>query len=222
MSHFFALVITNAQNGHAERSVETLLAPFNENITVPEYDRTCHCIGETAKERADKLMQAELGTWDEAKDKFKAEYPLPPNASWEERIKLEPLWRRLYMKPRYSRRDELLAGMDDKQAPTPDCDQCHGQGTYRSTYNPDSQWDWYSIGGRWNDVVGGNQAPVAWFLDNDQFPFAIVTPDGKWHQKGNMRWFGMVSDEKDNWPEEARRIMNEHQSLTGIVCDLHI
>lgn len=27
---------------------------------------------------------------------------------------------------------------------------CGGTGTYRSTYNPQSKWDWWVIGGRWN------------------------------------------------------------------------
>jgi hypothetical protein len=30
----------------------------------------------------------------------------------------------------------------------PKCGECKGTGIYKSTYNPNSKWDWYSIGGR--------------------------------------------------------------------------
>lgn len=35
---------------------------------------------------------------------------------------------------------------------------CGGTGTYRSTYNPDSQWDWWVIGGRWNGWLAPPEA----------------------------------------------------------------
>jgi len=28
-------------------------------------------------------------------------------------------------------------------------------------------------------------------------PFAVVTPDGQWHEKGRMGWFGLVANEKE-------------------------
>lgn len=35
-----------------------------------------------------------------------------------------------------------------------------------------------------------NTAPVSEILENKIVPFAIVTPDGEWHERGNMGWWG--------------------------------
>lgn len=57
---------------------------------------------------------------------------------------------------------------------------------YLCTYNPDSHWDWWQIGGRWDrEMQGKNVLPVAdW--DGSFQPFALVTDDGEWHQKARM------------------------------------
>ena len=74
------------------------------------------------------------------------------------------------------------------------------------TYNPNSKWDWYSIGGRWGgflplkelDSEGNhlttNEALVEeidWeYLLNEQFPpFCYVDENGEWFEKGEMGWF---------------------------------
>lgn len=31
---------------------------------------------------------------------------------------------------------------------------------------------------------------------------AVITPDGKWHENGEMGWFGIVSNEKKDWNEK--------------------
>lgn len=116
------------------------------------------------------------------------------------------------------------------QQPNPNCDSCHGTGEYETTYNPKSTWDWWVIGGRWDGEMAGierkskdngfnfgdehhqrqnNSVPVAELADRaeagDVFQFyAIVTPDGKWNQRGKMGWWGMSSDEM---PKEAWRQM---------------
>ena len=38
------------------------------------------------------------------------------------------------------------------------CDNCHGTGKYKTTHNQDGLFDWYEIGGRWADLVGGTHA----------------------------------------------------------------
>lgn len=71
-----------------------------------------------------------------------------------------------------------------------------------STYNPESKWDWYSVGGRWGGFLhykdadpGFEETNVAYIheLDMDylleHLPFCFVTEDGKWIEK---RRNGMV------------------------------
>jgi len=55
-------------------------------------------------------------------------------------------------------------------------------------------------------------------------PYALVK-DGKWHQKGQMGWWGMSSDEKDqgDWNEEVSRLYDDLPPDTQItLVDCHI
>jgi hypothetical protein len=198
MSHFLVGVIVTPDS-NVEQAVERLLAPFNENIEVPEYQRPCSCIGR------------------------------------------------------------------DKESPDPDCEECHGSGTHPSQYNPDSKWDWYQIGGRWDGVIcklppldvdpvrdaqaefaesmaTGNMS--AWLAktqaiheqlsqasrnvcpvkDWDRDLHAVVTPDGVWHQCAEMGWWGMTRDEKNKevWERELKDIQEKHidQLIVGVDCHI--
>ena len=112
-----------------------------------------------------------------------------------------------------------------------------------STYNPDSRWDWYSIGGRWSgflctkekdnegNPIRVNQAPfkdIDWdyMLDNNVTPFCFVTEDGEWVEKGEMGWWGMVSNETPNesWKETFKRYVDniEDADCLVTVIDFHI
>lgn len=95
-----------------------------------------------------------------------------------------------------------------------------------STYNPDSQWDWWVIGGRWaGEWVLKAGAARALEPERSSFgftdesrdsrrtdaarksqieaesitpSFAFIDLDGEWRDKGYMGWFGMVSGETDD------------------------
>lgn len=209
MSHFYTLVIL-PDGKFDESAVGRLLAPYDENLEVPEYDRRCGCVGGSAETAASNQMQAELGTW----ETVRAEFSKRADAS-------EEIWKAEVYKPRRARKAELLAAHPDKDKPDPECEDCNGTGAYRSTYNPKSKWDWWVIGGRWGDVASRGHAKVSSLVER-RLPFAIVTPDGEWYGKGRMGWWGMVSDEKDDWPDQARAILAQYPDHIGVVCDLHI
>lgn len=107
-----------------------------------------------------------------------------------------------------------------------------------STYNPDSKWDWYSVGGRWGGFLhykdtdpGFEKTNEAYIheLDMDYLlehtPFCFVTEDGEWREKGEMGWWGSVSNEKteDSWKQQ---FVNYVKSLDSdclvTVVDFHI
>lgn len=53
-------------------------------------------------------------------------------------------------------------------------------------------------------------------------PFAILTADG-WAEKGQMGWWAVVTDEKDDWPDIARQIIDgAPDSALFSLYDLHI
>lgn len=61
-------------------------------------------------------------------------------------------------------------------------------------------------------------------LKNKSIPFAVVTPDGKWHEKGDMGWWGIVHDKKEQkfWDEEVLEIYKSLEGHIAVGCDLHI
>ena len=92
-----------------------------------------------------------------------------------------------------------------------------------STYNPDSKWDWYVIGGRWNGYLPlidpdgeGNKvfvntavaSDIDWdyMLKNDHIPFCYVTEDGEWCESAKMGYWAITTDEKDpnDWNNEFK------------------
>lgn len=120
-------------------------------------------------------------------------------------------------------------------------------GDHYTTYNPNSKWDWYEVGGRWSDMLFAKDdmcrhdslavsninfdimreceleglTPYQEYINGDHFykkeyllsrypneetyikkmtefsTFAVLTPDGQWHEKGEMGWFGCSSETSD-------------------------
>ena len=71
-------------------------------------------------------------------------------------------------------------------------------------------------------------APVSTVLarwaEEPKVPFAIVTPDGAWHEQGGMGWFGVVRDERDEneWAEQVKAMLTANPDCIAVACDLHI
>jgi hypothetical protein len=112
---------------------------------------------------------------------------------------------------------------------TQTCTQCNGTGIYESTYNPLSRWDWYVVGGRCSGAFHegtANETDIELVrnLERDAISSHIVTPDGVWHARGNVGWWGMfdatVSDE--DWENTVKGICAEHLDHVAINLDCHI
>ena len=279
MSHFTTLVLlTNPNGDDIESLVGEALAPFDENIQVDEYQKDCHCIGQVARNEAIKQANERFGTIDELRKSFKDKEDRSDKA-WKEHIKpYQDYEASIFASHPMKDKPNPTCGFDESGQRYSDGSGCGGTGKYLSTYNPDSKWDWWVIGGRWqgdldpdydstkdernysickycngtgdrpdleppewkkecngcNSCHGtgksmnftlaphdeGNIKPVSEILD--YVPFAILTPDGRWHEEGKMGWWACVSNEQENWPAIAKRILQEHQSCTAVLCDLHI
>lgn len=111
-----------------------------------------------------------------------------------------------------------------------------------STYNPDSKWDWYVIGGRWSgflvlkerdengEIIKVDQADfdeIDWdyMLANDNIPFCYVDPDGEWYEQGRMGWWAIVSDEKpkQTWEQQFKDFIKSiDYNCVVTAVDFHI
>jgi len=93
---------------------------------------------------------------------------------------------------------------------------------YISTFNPNSEYDWYVIGGRWEDIVPGNKCKVSEIPKyfTEYLPSVIVTPDG-WHASKDWSWWGMYNN-IDGGDEEVAAIMEKYKDRNCFVVDCHI
>ena len=106
------------------------------------------------------------------------------------------------------------------------------QGEPLSTYNPDSKWDWWVIGGRWDgwlldhetsgEQVAANMTTTEDALARGKIPHAIITPDGAWHEHGRMGWWATLITENENWDTDARQLLATYPGHQFLILDAHI
>lgn len=55
-------------------------------------------------------------------------------------------------------------------------------------------------------------------------PFAVVTPEGEWIEKGQMGWWGIVQNEEDEeaWKASVMKIFNKYLDHKVVAVDCHI
>jgi hypothetical protein len=109
--------------------------------------------------------------------------------------------------------------------------------------NPNSWWDWWVVGGRFSErlrskslnayVNSAQKSDIDWdymqkenSIEEPNSPalllFSLVI-DGAYYQKGDMGWWGMVSNEKEDWKDEFQRRLDEiPEDYYLTVVDCHI
>jgi hypothetical protein len=265
------LLIKPARSVTVEAVIDDLLAPFDENTEVEPYQKECWCVGRAAGVEVREQIERAFGPWEATRvsflpirEKINVEHGLPPGAEpqWtqpkddEERQNLKAARRAMdlawdeHVHDRRVREEGLMAAHPNRKSPDPDCQECGGTGVETSTYNPNSKWDWWVIGGRWdgwiirepeeeadkrrgeygfpgerscnldnNSIRFGDIA-----FDDEMVPFAVVEPDGTWHEKARMGWWAMTADDKphDQWIEICKTLQARHPDALAVACDLHI
>jgi len=217
MSHFSVAVFTKELG----QSIGDLLAPYDENLKVAPY--VSRTKAQLIQDERDFLQ----GAYERSKD-----HPDGPAEDILERMK---------------ETDEEIYQRATKNM----TENLNENGDYISTRNPNSKWDWWTIGGRWGGLLitkvsvrkakltkskTYEQCNAAFAADIDfetmrrreaeelrpyevamksslykesymreRFPtedeyvkrltnfstYAVVTPDGNWHEPGEMGWFGI-------------------------------
>jgi hypothetical protein len=136
MSHFCVLVVSNIND-----DIDELLEPYNENRTVEQYvSKTKAEVIEEAKERRDDFKNGRYAEF--LADPIKYETGCT-NSGHMEYIR-ETFPKILEMT------DEELYQNEIKYY---DSNEIGQNGEIYSTYNPDSKWDWYQVGGRYAGML---------------------------------------------------------------------
>lgn len=154
-------------------------------------------------------------------------------------------WLAKFYEPRQKFWHSVFDVSPKKDSPKSDCDECKGTGKHMSTSNEKARFDWYRIGGRWDGVMcalpeiddreGGfnfgdgyetleRNSCLASEIKMKNTAFAVLTPDGEWHERGDMGWWGMVNGEKDKdvWEKEFRALLKKWKNCTAVSVDVHI
>ena len=65
---------------------------------------------------------------------------------------------------------------------------------------------------------------LLWYIEkHSKFTSYALLKDGEWYAKGEMGWFGMSSDEKENWSEELDKLIKSLPEDTLLtIVDCHI
>jgi len=278
MSHFYLITLipdnvllpvdptdstqwTEEGTRYATTFIQDQMARYCEGRDVDEYDRTCSCVNwaasMAARQRANEVL-----SMDEARSLLqqRTAKELPEvhahlekeghtfNLSEELSEKYEALWSEI-LRPQEEAQEVFCKAHPLHNKPDTECEECKGSGTVRSTYNPESKWDWYRIGGRWAgeiqkkrltsvdhgfnfdaacEALHRNAMTVSAVLtqwEPTDAPLAILTPDGEWHEKGAMGWFGVFKCSPHDtlqWREAAKKILELHPNCLAVGIDCHV
>ena len=211
MSHFCVYVF------HDENTtVDKLLAPYDENIELSPYvlytkEQAIAKVRSEIEDFKNRIYKEYLADPDKYKenwghnknhiDYIENEFPKKLNWTDEECYEDIAKWRR---------EDGMVAE----------------DGAILSTYNPKSKWDWYQVGGRWRGGIPGDKVKMSEVdIDTIDTPYAFVTTDGEWVERGQMGWFGISSNEmnEDEWDAKFREYLKTlDKDIILTLVDCHI
>ena len=193
MSHFTVMVVGSIP--------EDLLAKFDETIDVPQYVRyTKEELIAKEKQAIEDYKNGRYAEYLKDKETYKADCLNPQHIEYlENEFPKRLTWtdEEIYA--------EIIKGYEE--------DEIGANGEVYSTYNPDSKWDWYTLGGRWSGLLKTKDeqttdvAIKSEILNFDEVvTFALLDANGNWHERGDMGWWGVVSNEDDSWEEKLKEL----------------
>ena len=211
MSHFCVYVFRNKNT-----TVSELLAPYDENIEIAPYvlytkEQAIAKVRSDMEKYRDSVYKEYLADPVKYKEKWGnnknhinyIENEFPKILNWTDEECYEEI-AKLY------REDGLVAE----------------DGSILSTCNPKSKWDWYQIGGRWSNTIPGDEVKMSEIpIEKIETPYAFITPNGEWVERGEMGWFGIGSNEmnEDEWDAKFREYLKTlDKDIILTLVDCHI
>lgn len=202
MTHFVILVIAET-----EAKITDLLAPYSEHIQVAPYN------DDTTREEV-------AATYEKVKRDLLNPTTKPQYVSEDHLIEL--IRNNMYSN---------IATLSLEDFAWEWYGQKLGATHLLTTYNPQSKWDWYEIGGRWDNIFDltppQNSFTGKEFLakNNQSYvPSVIVTPDGVWHSEKNWGWWACYEQKiaPDTWNELFTQILTQFGDSRLFVVDCYI
>lgn len=117
-------------------------------------------------------------------------------------------------------------------------------GCYGYFHNPNAQWDWYRVGGRWSDELRLKLKPPPKRCDSAKIKdidfdcmsaesgekqwrtFAMINLDGEWYDQGKMGWWGMSDTTPSSVKAFIERFYKYIESVDPntylVIVDCHI
>lgn len=215
MSHFVVYVFTDKEK---KEDVDTLLAPYNEDMVTAPYIKY-------TKEQAIAYQREDIENYKNSP--IYQKYLADPEEYKRNCQNLDHIKYLESFSERFDWTDEQCYEEIKKWYSEEDIDD---QGNIWSKYPPNAKWDWYEIGGRWcNSLITkeGKRTNEDYALKIDwnetPVPFAFIDSYGRWYEKGNMGWWGIVTDEKDGYEEVFKKFISNLSKVIQItVVDCHI
>jgi hypothetical protein len=211
MASFLTFVLFQSDPKDAQAMVTGLLAAYSKSLEVAEYEAKCPCVHAQVEAKARELAEKQV----KASDKVG---PSPFERVTETALALQDA------------QQAAIQDLLDKAVPDPNCKDCGGSGNIRTTSNPNGKWTSWEMGGGasdnvlaahlTDDVDDPNSAPVKMLnLDDLPLPWAIITPDGKWHAAGEPYWFGTSRVDDRDWENTVRKIMEQNADATLVLVE---
>lgn len=148
MSHFAVMVVAED-----EEDMARLLAPFDENTEKEPREEKCYCVKHIERNTIELGVAQIMGSTDDLRDWMKI---LTKKNKLTE-METQKQWE--FFVDQYKEFKEEEAERLKNENPEfgtiadIECEDCGGTGVSTTTYNPESKWDWYAVGGRWSGYL---------------------------------------------------------------------
>lgn len=204
MAHFKILVILPKDTGDVQEKVKELLSPYNSELKVEPYKEYLNqAIVKIEIQRLSTLSRENI-------DNLAAEYEVSSD-DLESLAKMNLDWY-----------EEGIVGVDE-------------YGSYRmTTINPQAKWDWHNF---IEAECRESEAPIKYpcLVGNlsEVIPYAIVTPDGQWHEISKQASVEVlkriylhsdapISEEELNWDLKVQNILACYSDYLAVGLNCHI